>query len=168
MNLITDRDEVVRRARDNGISRILNPGIDIETSKTAIKCAHRFDLVYVAVGVHPNSGLSWTENSLTELYQLISEEKVVAIGEIGLDYYRDYAPKELQQSIFSQQLEFAAKAGLPIIVHNRDASVDIADLLINWHKDLSTNRSKLADHPGVLHSFSGSVDMAARDGCASF
>ncbi len=155
-----DRDQAVNRARDNGITRILIPGIDIETSKSAINCAHRFDLVHVAVGVHPNSGLSWTENSLTELNQLIVEEKAVAIGEIGLDYYREYAPQELQQSIFSQQLEFAAKVGLPVIVHNRDASESITDILINWQKDLFKNQSKLADRPGVLHSFSGSVEMA--------
>ncbi len=156
-----DRDQVIKRARENGINNILIPGIDIETSKTAIQCAHRFEQIYAAVGVHPNSGLSWTEKSLTELNQLIVDKKVLAIGEIGLDYYRKYAPKEIQLTIFSLQLEFATKAGLPVIVHNRDASEVIKDLLINWQEDLAKNQSKLADHPGVLHSFSGSADMAA-------
>jgi TatD DNase family protein len=95
------------------------------------------------------------------LKQLAGEQKVVAIGEIGLDYYREYTPRELQRSIFSRQLEFAEKIGYPVIVHNRDASDDITDLLINWQKDLKKNQSKLTDHPGVLHSFSGSVEMAA-------
>jgi TatD DNase family protein len=155
-----DRSEVLARAANNLIRRILIPGIDIETSKTAIKCSIDYDPVYVAVGVHPNNGLSWTENSLIELKQLVSKEKVVAVGEIGLDYYRDNTPKDIQRSIFSQQLEFAAKYELPIIVHNRDASDDISDLLINWQYELKVHGSKIADCPGVLHSFSGSVEMA--------
>jgi TatD DNase family protein len=156
-----DRDQVITRALEKGITRILTPGIDIDTSKTAIKCAREFDQVYAAVGVHPNNGLSWTNESILELKQLAGEQKVVAIGEIGLDYYREYTPRELQRSIFSRQLEFAEKIGYPVIVHNRDASDDITDLLINWQKDLKKNQSKLTDHPGVLHSFSGSVEMAA-------
>lgn len=155
-----DRSEVLARAANNLIRRILIPGIDIETSKTAIKCSIDYDPVYAAVGVHPNNGLSWTGDSLIELKQLVSEGKVVAIGEIGLDYYRDYTPKDLQRSIFSQQLELAAKAGLPVIVHNRDASEDMSDLLINWQSDLEAHGSRIADCPGVLHSFSGSVEMA--------
>ena len=77
-----------------------------------------------------------------------------------MDYYRDYAPRELQRSIFQQQLELAADLGLPVVIHNRDASEDIFDILHNWHRELKNRRSKLADHPGVMHSFSGSLDMA--------
>jgi TatD DNase family protein len=112
------------------------------------------------VGIHPNSGLNWTQNSLAEIKQLAGEEKVVAIGEIGLDYYRDHTPRELQRSIFTQQLELAAELGLPVIIHNRDASEDILDILQKWHKALVISRSKLADQPGELHSFSGMLEFA--------
>jgi TatD DNase family protein len=112
------------------------------------------------VGIHPNSGLNWTQNSLAEIKQLAGEEKVVAIGEIGLDYYRDHTPRELQRSIFTQQLELAAELGLPVIIHNRDASEDILDILQKWHKALVISRSKLADQPGELHSFSGTLEFA--------
>jgi len=155
-----DRGQVVQQARENGILRILNPGIDIETSKTAIKYSIEFPEIYVAVGVHPNNGLSWISTSLSELEQMTGERKVVAIGEIGLDYFRAYAPRELQRSIFQQQLELAADLGLPVVIHNRDASEDIFDILRNWHRELKNRRLKLADHPGVMHSYSGSLDMA--------
>jgi TatD DNase family protein len=148
-----DRIQAVERAWENGVKRILIPGIDIETSKNALKCSFDFPQVYVAVGIHPNSGLNWTQNSLAEIKQLAGEEKVVAIGEIGLDYYRDHTPRELQRSIFTQQLELAAELGLPVIIHNRDASEDILDILQKWHKALVISRSKLADQPGELHSF---------------
>jgi TatD DNase family protein len=155
-----DRDEVLFRAKDNSIARILIPGIDIETSKCAIKCSTDYEPAYAAVGVHPNYGLSWTADSLIELKQLVGEEKVVAIGEIGLDYYRDNTPKDIQQSIFCQQLELAAEFELPVIVHNRDASEEIIDLLKNWQSDLEVQGSRIAHRPGVMHSFLGSIEMA--------
>jgi TatD DNase family protein len=155
-----DRVQVIERARVIGVKRILNPGIDIETSKESLECSLGYPQVYAAIGIHPNSALSWTGNSLSEIKQLASEEKVVAIGEIGLDYYRDFAPRELQRSIFIQQLELAEKLGLPVVIHNRDASDDILDILQNWHKSLVSNGSKLADKPGELHSFSGTLEFA--------
>lgn len=155
-----DRSLVVERARENGISRILIPGIDIETSKTAIECAWKYHEVYAAVGVHPNQGLSWTSNSISELRKLAIKKKVVAIGEIGLDYYRDRAPKALQQSIFEEQLELAGDLGLPVIIHNREASNDILNIIQNWHRTLISKGKKLADSPGVMHSFSGDVTFA--------
>lgn len=155
-----DRVQVIERALQNGILRILNPGIDIETSKTALKCSSEYPQVFAAVGVHPNSGLSWTLNSISELKQMTGEQKVVAIGEIGLDYYWDHTPKELQRSIFSKQLELAADLGLPVIIHNREASEDLFDILQNWHQELMVSRSKLVQYPGVMHSFSGTMELA--------
>jgi TatD DNase family protein len=155
-----DRGQVVQKARELGIIRILNPGIDIETSKTALKYSVEFPEVYVAIGVHPNSGLSWSLNTQSELKQMAGEQKVVAIGEIGLDYYRNYAPRELQLSIFQQQLELAAELELPVIIHNREASEEIFDILKNWHHKLKKSASKLADYPGVMHSYSGTLDLA--------
>lgn len=155
-----DRSQVVQKARELGIIRILNPGIDIETSKTALEYSVEFPEVYVAIGVHPNSGLSWSLNTQSELKQMAGEQKVVAIGEIGLDYYRNYAPRELQLSIFQQQLELAAELELPVIIHNREASEEIFDILQNWHHKLKKSTSKLADYPGVMHSYSGTLDLA--------
>jgi TatD DNase family protein len=155
-----DRALVIERAGVNGIKLILNPGIDIDTSKTALKCSEEYQQVFAAVGVHPNSALSWTQNSLSELKQLAGEEKVIAIGEIGLDYYRNYAPRELQHSVFIQQLELAAELSLPVIIHNREASEDILYILQNWHKDLVESKSKLAVNPGEMHSFSGTLEFA--------
>jgi len=155
-----DRSQVIYRARQNGIKRIINPGIDIETSKTALKCSVDYEQVFAAVGVHPNRALSWTGNSLQEITKLADEEKVVAIGEIGLDYYRNSAPRELQRSIFIQQLELAANLGLPVIIHNREAHEDILKILQNWHKGLVEGGEILASHPGELHSFFGTLEFA--------
>ena len=150
-----DRSNVVERAKENGISRILIPGIDIETSKTAIECAREFDEVYAAVGLHPNHGFNWSKNTISDLRRLASKKKVVAIGEIGLDYYRDRTPKALQLSIFEEQLQLAAEFGLPVIVHNREASDDILKIIQKWHSELTSRGKVLANRPGVLHSFSG-------------
>ena len=155
-----DRSQVVERAQENGVKRIIIPGIDVETSKTALKYANEFPQVFAAVGVHPNSGLSWTQDSLTEIRQLAVDGKVVAIGEIGLDHYRDHTPWELQHSIFIQQLELAAELELPVIIHNRDAAEEIVDILGNWRNSLLSNGLKLADQPGELHSFSGTPEFA--------
>ena len=155
-----DRCLVIDRARENGISKILIPGIDIETSKTALKCASEFHEVYAAVGLHPNQGMAWTNNTISALRKLAENRKVVAIGEIGLEYYRDRAPKALQQSIFEEQLELAAELGLPVIVHNREASDDIQNAIQKWHRNLITEGKKLADRPGVLHSYSGDISFA--------
>ncbi len=155
-----DRVQVVERALENGVIRIIIPGIDIETSKTAIQCALEYPQVFAAVGVHPNSGLNWAESSLTDLRGLAGKDKVVAIGEIGLDYYRDNTPRDVQRSIFIKQLELAAELELPVIIHNREASEDIARILINWQESLVSNESRIADHPGELHSFSGTLEFA--------
>ncbi len=155
-----DRLQVVERARANGVQRILIPGIDVETSRSAIKYAHQIPEAYAAIGVHPNSALGWTKEALVELKQLAGEGKVVAIGEIGLDYYRNFAPRQTQQAIFLQQLELAAALKLPVVVHNRDASDDIRVILTDWMDKLSASGSQLTVRPGVLHSFSAGVEMA--------
>jgi TatD DNase family protein len=150
-----DRRLVIERAQNNGISRILIPGIDIETSKTALECAWEFPEIYAAVGLHPNQGSSWSNNTISDIRKLAENNKVVAIGEIGLDYYRNRTSRTLQQLIFEEQLELAMDLGLPVIIHNRDASKDIQNIVQKWHRKLTHDRKSLADRPGVLHSFSG-------------
>jgi len=157
-----DRKSVVARALNAGVIRILNPGIDIESSRAAIAIAEKTPEVFAACGVHPNDALTWEDGTLEELRQLAGHDKVVAIGEIGLDYYRDRAPADIQKHIFQEQLSLAAELELPVIIHNRQASQDILEMLTAWHRELSASGSPLVDHPGVLHSFSADSVTARR------
>ncbi len=155
-----DRSDVVQRALKNRVDRIIIPGTDLETSRSSIEVAHSYPGIYTAIGVHPNSGESWTDDTISELKQLASEQKVVAIGEIGLDYYRDFCPREKQREIFTAQLELAAELGLPVIVHMRESSEDSAEMLVSWYGRLDKH-TRLADHPGVLHSYAGNLKLAS-------
>jgi TatD DNase family protein len=170
-----DRIHVVQRAREAGLSQILNPGIDLPSSHAAVKLAETFPEVYAAVGVHPNDALSWDESSYNELQQLAGHPKTVAIGEIGLDYYWKKAPADLQQQIFKEQLKLAAHNQLPVIIHVRDADHDqrpamhdCLSILQAWHSVLIQAGNPLAEHPGVLHSFSGTVEDARQASAMNF
>jgi TatD DNase family protein len=161
----SDRPQVIQRAREAGVNRILNPGINLESSRKAIELAESQPEVYTAVGVHPNDALGWQEDTLASLRLLAGNAKVVAIGEIGLDYYRDRAPRDLQRQIFREQLSLAAELGLPVIIHNRDATGDLLEILADWYSSLLASDSLLAGRPGVLHSYSEGVEPA-RDAMA--
>ena len=155
-----DRPQVIERARNCGITRILVPGIDIGTCESALKLASEHPEIFVAVGVHPNSGMTWVEHTLTELRNLAGQNKVVAIGEIGLDYYREFTTPKVQRRIFVEQLELAAELKLPVIVHNRNAIEDIVAILKEWCNGIQKNASKLLRFPGVMHSFSANTAVA--------
>jgi TatD DNase family protein len=118
--------------------------------------------LFVAVGVHPNSADSFGGATIQELRDLAADRKVVAIGEIGLDYYWDKVAPEQQRSAFSQQLGLAAELGLPVIIHSRDANSDVADVLRAWVNSEAFRASALAARPyaGVLHAFSGDLALA--------
>lgn len=155
-----DREVVIERAEKAGIIRILNPGIDIKTSIAAVKLARQYLPVYAAVGVHPNDALTWNEGTLQQLSELAKQPKVVAIGEIGLDYYRDYSPKDIQLKIFQEQLTLAASLQLPVVIHNRNATQDLLNILEDWKDYLVQSGSTLVGAPGVLHSFSADLPSA--------
>lgn len=155
-----DRDAVLDRARRAGVQRILNPGIDLRSSRAAIGLSDKYEEVFVACGVHPNDALTWDDYTLDELRQLVSHPKVIAIGEIGLDYYRDRAPNDLQKHILMEQLMLADEVNLPVVLHSRQAMHDILKLLADWHAELVRKNSMLADHPGILHSYSGDLREA--------
>jgi len=157
-----DRETAVSRARDAGVIRILNPGIDVESSRAAVEIAETTPEVFAACGVHPNDALTWKADTLDELRKLAGHEKIVAIGEIGLDYYRDRTPEDVQKLVFRSQLTLAAELGLPVIIHNRQASEDIMDMLAVWHQELIASGSPLVQSPGVLHSFSADIITARR------
>ncbi len=155
----SDREAVIERAENAGIIRILNPGVDVKSSLAATSLAEKFPGVFAAVGVHPNDALTWNSDTLQQISELAKHPKVVAIGEIGLDYYRDRAPRDLQHKIFREQLRLAAELQLPVVIHNRDATGDIIKILAEWRDSLVHTDSPLVHASGVLHSYS--ADLAA-------
>ena len=148
-----DRDAVVERARAAGVTRIVVPALEPENWRAVLDLADRYAGVYTAVGVHPNSSANWQDGWIDDLRQLAQHDKVVAIGEIGLDYYWDKSPKEVQHRALRLQLELAHELDLPVIIHNRESDEDVIRLLAE---------SPLAGkaNPGVLHSFSTSWKIA--------
>jgi len=124
-NFDEDRDEVIQNARDAGVKYMIVPGTDIKTSKEAIALAEQYDFIYAAVGVHPHDTSNWSDSWINEIRELASNKNVVAIGEIGLDYFYDFSPKEKQHQAFEKQILLALELNLPIIVHNRESNDDI-------------------------------------------
>ena len=153
------RDEVVREAAAAGVTRIINPGTSLERSRAAVDLAARYPGVYAAVGIHPNSTADWSDAQLDGVRELAAQPKVVAIGEIGLDYHWDDSPKETQWRALEAQLALAVELELPVILHNREASDDLLDILARWTPTLPPS---LRDRPGVLHSFSAPMTAAER------
>ncbi|MCE7989698.1 MAG: TatD family deoxyribonuclease [Caldilinea sp. CFX5] len=157
-----DRAAVVERARSAGLRLIVNPGIDLQHCRQAIALSEQYPEVYAAVGIHPNSSADFSAATLAEVRRLAQHPKVVAIGEIGLDYYWQQAPAAQQAYAFRAQLELAAELGLPVIIHNRDATEDTVAMLDAWVNANSTRQSPLAPRPfwGVLHAFGGDRALA--------
>lgn len=157
-----DRDAVMARARAADVRLIVNPGIDLAHSRQAVALAEKYLEVYAAVGVHPNSSGSLGEKTIQRLRALAEHPKVVAIGEIGLDYYWDKVAPEKQKNAFRAQLTLAQEVGLPVIIHSRDSNEDVAAILRQWVQSDSFRQSRLAARPyyGVLHSFSGDLALA--------
>ncbi|MDX9990716.1 MAG: TatD family hydrolase [Anaerolineales bacterium] len=165
-----DRQEVLQRARQAGLTRILIPGLDLHSSLRAVKLAQSDPMLYAAIGFHPTDALQWDAASFTALEKLSTSEKVVAIGEIGLDYYWDAAPHDLQRRVLTQQLNLAERANLPVLIHLREAgdaeagdcAADLLKILEEWVIRLRGAAHPLAEGPGVLHSFSGSLQTAEK------
>lgn len=160
-----DREAILQRAADAGVTRIINPAVDVVSSAAIVDQASRYPQVYATVGVHPNSSAVLDDHWLDTLRQLGRGPNVVAVGEIGLDYYRDYSPKDAQHRAFEAQLALAAELGLPVIIHNRDAHDDIMPILESWAAALPPGQR---ERPGVLHSFSAPETIAERALAAGF
>ena len=168
-NYQADLDEVIDRAKQAGVERILVPAIDLASSREVINLVERYDLIYGAVGVHPNSALSWDQGSIQELRALASHPKIVAIGEIGLDYYRDRSPRDHQIKVLKEQLDLARESGLPVILHVRNSAetdrkciMDLLTILEEW-LSIENEKDPESDYlPGVIHSFSGNVEESKR------
>lgn len=156
-----DREEVLSRAWKAGLVWILNPGIDLHTNQSAIDLASDHPgRIYAAVGIHPNFGQPWTADILPTLREQAKKPGVVAIGEIGLDYFRQHTPFKQQETMFKEQLALAAELSLPVIIHNRDATQDLMKILSDWHQALLDSDNPLADRPGILHSYSADLETA--------
>ena len=140
----SDRSVVIERAKNSQVSIILVVGFDISTSHLAVELADRYDHIYATVGLHPHDAKRFTPQTLMEIALLAEHPKVVALGEMGLDYHRNLSPKSVQKRVFEEQLDLATQLDLPIVVHNRNAFDDILSILEN-HSQLTG---------GVLHCFS--------------
>jgi TatD DNase family protein len=145
-----DRDLVIKRARAGGIARIITIGIDLASSMKTIEIAQEYEYVYAAVGYHPHNAKEADVRDLEKLRALASEAKVVAWGEIGLDFFRLHSPPELQIKAFERQLDMAFELELPVIIHDRDAHGDLLRIL----------KSRKRQYQGVMHCFSGNYDLA--------
>jgi TatD DNase family protein len=146
-----DREETIRRAYESGVTRIVNIGFNRETIPTSLELAERYDFIYTAVGWHPQDAKDMHPDDLDWIEELCRRDKVVAIGEIGLDYYWDTSPKEVQHRVFREQIRLARKIGKPIVIHNRDAHQDVVQIL---------REEKAADVGGIMHCYSGSWETA--------
>ncbi len=147
-----DREETIQRALVGGISHMITIGCDLESSRASVELARQHANIYAAVGIHPHDAAELDDTILEGLEDLARHnDKVVAIGEIGLDYYRDRCPRDIQIDAFRKQIRLAKKLGLPIIIHDRDAHQDVIDIL---------REEKASTIGGVLHCFSGDLAMA--------
>ena len=153
-----DRDALLARAVAIGVTYFINPSVDLDSGLAAQRLAAQYPNVFAAAGIHPTSTADFSDSHLEQVeHQARSSPKVVAIGEIGLDYHWDDSPKPVQRAAFEAQLNLAARLKLPVIIHNREASDDVIAVLRDWVATLP------ADHkarPGVLHSFSAPAAIA--------
>lgn len=147
----SDRDEMIQRARQAGVAHIVNVGFNLATSRESLKLAEIYDLIYAAVGIHPHDAAEAGPGYMDELEKMAAHPKVVAIGEMGLDYYRDLSPRPVQRKVFTAQMALAKKLQKPIIIHDRDAHGDLMEIL---------RKDKLGPAGGVMHCYSGSWEMA--------
>ncbi len=146
-----DRDEVIQRAKDEGVEYMVVVGFDRQTIPLAIEIAESHDNIYAAVGWHPVDAIDMEDMDLDWLEELSSHPKVVALGEMGLDYHWDKSPADVQKEVFRKQIHLAKKVNMPIIIHNREATQDIVDIL---------KEEKAEEVGGIMHCYSGSVEIA--------
>ncbi len=143
-----DREQVIAEIQKNGVCNAINIGCDIESSNDSIKLALKYPFMYAAVGIHPHTAAEVGEGYLDELEAMSANKKVVAIGEIGLDYHYDFSPRDVQQRVFEEQLILANKLNMPVVIHSREATEDTMRLLEKYKPK------------GVLHCYTGSAQTA--------
>lgn len=147
-----DREYLIENLKENGVELVINIGADLRTSKNSVNLAKKYENIYAVVGVHPHSAKDVTDETLEEIRELASEEKVLAIGEIGLDYHYDYSPRDIQRKQFIAQIKLAKELDLPVVIHSREATQETFDIIKEEVEDGGLR--------GVLHAFSGSPEIA--------
>lgn len=146
-----DLEEVISRAREAGVEKMVVVGFDRPTIDRAMELIEQYEFLYASIGWHPVDAIDMKDEDLAWIEELSNHPKVVAIGEMGLDYHWDKSPKDVQKEVFRKQIHLAKKVKLPIIIHNRDATQDIVDIL----------REEGAEEVGgIMHCFSGSPEIA--------
>jgi len=143
---------VMERAREAGVEIVINPGYDVRSSLIAAENAATHRGLYAMAGIHPHDAAGVGDDELEEISKILSMPRVVGIGEIGLDYYRDFSPRDEQVRVFRAQLELAKASGCPVQIHSRDANLETFNILKEYAQDLPAI---------VLHCYSGSAEMAA-------
>lgn len=143
-----DFEDVIERI-EKRLDFVINIGFDLKSSEESLELAEKYSFIYAAIGVHPNDALTYNDSIEKQLEEMAKNKKVAAIGEIGLDYYRDYTPKDVQKNVFRKQLELAEKLKKPVVIHCRDAYEDTINILKEY-KNIN----------GIFHSYSGSYDTA--------
>jgi len=148
-----DREEIIEKFEKDGILYVINVGINIEDSQLSVEFSNKYSKIFASVGVHPHESKDTPKGYLEVLEKLSKNQKVVAIGEIGLDYFRNFSPKEIQQKVFTEQLLLAKELELPVIIHIRDAYEDAFNILESFGP---------FEKGGVIHSFSADSDWALK------
>ena len=146
-----DRGDTIARAADAGVDFMLNVGFDLETSRSSIELAGSYDSIYASTGLHPHDATKYGGDLADELRRMSEHSKVVAIGETGLDYYRDLSPRPAQKAAFREQIRLAKDVGLPLIIHNRDALEDVLTIV---------DEERAGEVGGVMHCFPGDAEYA--------
>jgi TatD DNase family protein len=152
-----DRDAVLARAWQAGVATIVTIGIDLETSRAAVALAEDDERIFATVGFHPHDARTADAAALAELRELARHPQVVAVGEMGLDFYRDRSPRDVQRHVFRQQLRIAAELGKPVVIHDRQAHAETLEILRQW---VIESQPQPGEHRGVFHCFSGDLAMA--------
>jgi len=150
-DLLKDIDGVLARAKEAGVEKMVCVGYDLPSSRAAVELSRKYKPVYAVIGVHPHDAKTYTDDVEKELRMMAANPKVVAIGEIGLDYYRDLSPREIQKDVFIQQIHLAKSLKKPIVIHDRDAHEDVMTIL---------KKEKGGQYGGIMHCFSGHLPMA--------
>lgn len=146
-----DIEEVIKRAQEAGVSSMVVVGFDRATITRAMELIEEYAFIYAAIGWHPVDAIDMLDEDLAWIEELSSHPKVVAIGEMGLDYHWDKSPRDIQKEVFRKQIRLAKKVKLPIVIHNREATADIVDILKEEHAE---------EVGGIMHCFSGSPEVA--------
>src|SRR5690625_4152955 len=146
-----DRHELIQSLKDNGVELVINIGADLRSSINSVRLAEKYENIYATVGVQTHTTKDVDTETIKKLKELTKEKKVVAIGEIGLDFYYDNSPRELQRKWFKEQLKLAKEVDLPVVIHSRDAAQETFDIL----KEAQDGKLE-----GVMHCYSGSLEMA--------